>query len=135
MRWRRALLAVLSVVVLAGCGGGEETAPLPEDVEGTVAPTTTQATTQTGGGGNGEQGDPAAGREVFASAGCGTCHTLSDAGTNGTVGPNLDESQPDYDLAVQRVTNGGSGMPAFKRQLTPLQIDAISQYVTQNAGR
>jgi mono/diheme cytochrome c family protein len=36
-------------------------------------------------------GDPAAGKEIFTSAGCGTCHTLQDAGTNAAVGPNLDE--------------------------------------------
>ena len=28
-------------------------------------------------------GDPAAGKEVFASAGCGSCHTLSDARATG----------------------------------------------------
>jgi cytochrome c oxidase subunit 2 len=32
----------------------------------------------------------AAGKAVFISAGCGTCHTLADAGATGTVGPNLD---------------------------------------------
>ncbi len=44
------------------------------------------------------EGDPAAGKEIFVgSAGCGGCHTLSDAGTSGTVGPNLDSLQPSYD--------------------------------------
>jgi mono/diheme cytochrome c family protein len=34
---------------------------------------------------------PAAGKAVFTGiGGCGSCHTLSDAGTTGTVGPNLD---------------------------------------------
>jgi len=28
---------------------------------------------------------------MFASQ-CGTCHTLADAGTNGTIGPNLDDA-------------------------------------------
>jgi mono/diheme cytochrome c family protein len=37
-------------------------------------------------------GDPAAGEEVFAANGCGSCHTVADAGTSGTIGPNLDES-------------------------------------------
>jgi mono/diheme cytochrome c family protein len=31
------------------------------------------------------------GSELFASAGCGSCHTLAAAGTTGQVGPNLDE--------------------------------------------
>lgn len=45
-------------------------------------------------------GDPAAGKAIFASAGCGTCHTLQDAGANGTVGPKLDDvlkgKDPDF---------------------------------------
>src|SRR5436190_1493026 len=40
--------------------------------------------------------DAAAGRSVFASAGCGTCHTLRAAGTNGLIGPNLDSLRPTY---------------------------------------
>jgi mono/diheme cytochrome c family protein len=40
------------------------------------------------------------GSQIFASAGCGSCHTLSAAGTTGTTGPNLDESlAPDDDTA------------------------------------
>ena len=52
------------------------------------------------------QGDAAAGEEVYASAGCGDCHTLEAAGSSGSVGPNLDESEPDAALVVDRVTNG-----------------------------
>lgn len=37
-------------------------------------------------------GDAAVGAEVFASAGCGSCHTFAAAGATGSVGPNLDES-------------------------------------------
>ena len=40
-------------------------------------------------------GDPAAGKAVFTRSGCGACHTLSDAGATGNVGPNLDEAKPD----------------------------------------
>ena len=36
----------------------------------------------------------AAGKAVFASTGCGGCHTLADAGTTGNVGPNLDGARP-----------------------------------------
>jgi mono/diheme cytochrome c family protein len=71
--------------------------------EVTTAPAegTTGETDTTGGNTTGEttttepsapSGDTAAGKEIFASAGCGTCHTLQDAGTNGSAGPNLDES-------------------------------------------
>jgi putative heme-binding domain-containing protein len=38
------------------------------------------------------QGDAEAGREVFTSTGCGSCHTYGPAGTEASVGPNLDES-------------------------------------------
>ena len=52
-------------------------------------------------------GDPVAGKEVFLGpGGCGSCHTLADAGTTGTVGPNLDAAAPSFDTAVDRVTNG-----------------------------
>ena len=36
-------------------------------------------------------GDPVAGKAVFASAGCASCHTLADARRAGSVGPNLDD--------------------------------------------
>lgn len=80
-------------------------------------------------------GDPLAeGKEVFASAGCGTCHALADAGSTGTVGPNLDESMPSKELAVDRVTNGQGAMPPFSGQLSEQQIDAVATYVSTAAG-
>ena len=39
-------------------------------------------------------GDPEAGRDIFADRRLQQCHTLADANATGTVGPNLDESQP-----------------------------------------
>lgn len=78
--------------------------------------------------------DLAAGREVFASAGCGTCHTLADAGSSGTVGPNLDEAQPSKETAVTVVTNGRGAMPPFGEQLGEEQIDAVATYVSSVAG-
>jgi cytochrome c553 len=80
------------------------------------------------------QGDPAAGKQVFASAGCGGCHTLADAGASGNVGPNLDEAQPDHELAVERVTNGKAPMPAFKDQLSEKQIQDVAAYVVDATG-
>lgn len=70
------------------------------------------------------------GESIFASAGCGGCHTLSAAGSSGTVGPNLDESQPSLELAIDRITNGQGGMPAFKDQLSEEQIQAVAEFVT-----
>lgn len=39
----------------------------------------------------GQRPDTQAGQQLF-TASCGTCHTLSAAGTNGTIGPNLDNA-------------------------------------------
>ena len=75
------------------------------------------------------QGDPAAGKTVFASSGCGGCHTLKDAGSTGTVGPNLDQLKPPLDRIVVQVENGGGPMPAFKGQLTDKQIQDVAAYV------
>ena len=78
-------------------------------------------------------GDAAAGATVFASAGCGGCHTLAAANTSGTVGPNLDEASPSADHVVERVTNGKGAMPSFKDQLSE-QIQDVAAYVSENAG-
>ena len=75
------------------------------------------------------EGDATAGEAVFASAGCGGCHTLEAAGSSGTVGPNLDDAKPDHALVVQRVTNGMGVMPSFKGQLDETQIQDVAAYV------
>jgi mono/diheme cytochrome c family protein len=77
----------------------------------------------------GAEGDAAAGEAVFASAGCGGCHTLEAAGSSGNVGPNLDEAKPPHDLVVDRVTNGMGAMPSFKGQLEDEQIQDVAAYV------
>lgn len=74
------------------------------------------------------------GSEVFASAGCGGCHILADAGASGTVGPNLDDAKPSLQLVTDRVTNGMGTMPAFKGQLSDAEIKAVATYVSQAAG-
>ena len=42
-------------------------------------------------GGGGNASGTAAGKAIFTANGCGGCHTLSDAGASGTVGPDLDK--------------------------------------------
>ena len=44
----------------------------------------------------------ARGKAVFASAGCGACHTLAAAGAAASVGPNLDQRQPAATLRLSR---------------------------------
>lgn len=82
----------------------------------------------------GGQGDAAAGAEVFASAGCTACHTLSAAGATGTVGPNLDDAKPPFELVVERVTNGAGAMPSFSSQLDEQQIQDVAAYVVQSTS-
>jgi len=79
-------------------------------------------------------GDAAAGKQVFESAGCVACHTLADAGSTGTVGPNLDDAKPPATLVVTRVTEGAGAMPSFKDKLTEQQIQDVAAYVSAAAG-
>jgi sulfite dehydrogenase len=74
------------------------------------------------------------GKDIFV-ANCGSCHTLKDAGTSGTVGPNLDQLKPPEARVQRQVINGGGAMPAFKGTLTPAQITAVSKYVSSVAGK
>ena len=77
---------------------------------------------------------PTDGKSIFAQK-CVACHTLADAGSSGTVGPNLDQAKPSRDLVVDRVTNGQGGMPSFKGDLDPAQIQAVADYVSSVAGK
>jgi mono/diheme cytochrome c family protein len=118
------MLALTLAVALPACGGGEDEGAAPETVEGTVPE-------DTGGGG---EGDAENGSTVFASAGCGGCHTLADAGSSGTIGPNLDDVQPSEDQVAQKVRVGGGGMPAFEGRLSDQEIQDVAAYVSSVAG-
>jgi cytochrome c6 len=76
----------------------------------------------------------ARGKQVFVTAGCGACHTLSDAGSTAVVGPDLDAAEPSAALVEQRVRNGQGVMPAFAGTLSDEQIDAVAAYVSSVAG-
>jgi mono/diheme cytochrome c family protein len=103
------------------------------------------AEVQPPGGGGGEtettstapetpSGDATAGKQVFETAGCTSCHTLADAGATGTVGPNLDDAKPPASLVVDRVTHGKGVMPSFSGQLSEQQIQDVAAYVSSVAG-
>jgi len=111
-------------VTAAKPGGGPAANPSP-------APTTTASS----GGGGGGASASAAGKKVFESAGCATCHTLKDAGSTGMIGPNLDQLKPAKAAVQKQVTNGGGAMPAFKGQLSQQQIDDVATYVSSVAGK
>jgi mono/diheme cytochrome c family protein len=96
------------------------------------------STTETTPGAEPEAGADEAvvrGKDVFESAGCESCHTLADAGSNGNVGPNLDEAKPAKELVVTRVSQGKGAMPSFKGQLTDQQIQDVATYVSTVAGK
>jgi mono/diheme cytochrome c family protein len=88
------------------------------------------ATTEVGTGAS--TGDAAAGEAVFASSGCGGCHTLEAAGSSGNVGPNLDDAKPDEALVIDRVTNGMGAMPPFGDSLDEQQIQDVAAYVVES---
>jgi len=149
------LLVAAFGVVAAGCGQEQEQSATPETVQGEVTTTTgstetettetettqtetttTETTTTETGGGTPTEGDPVAGKAVFLGAsGCTGCHTLADAGSTGTVGPNLDDAMPSFELAYDRVTNGQGGMPSFGTSLTDQQRADVAAYVSSVAGK
>ena len=124
MRMRRTRLPVLLVagvlaLVAAGCGS--------DDDSDTAEP---PAATTTENGGGGETGDAANGEQVYVAAGCGGCHTFEAAGSTGSVGPNLDDASPSFDLVVEQVTNGGGAMPAFGDELSEQEIRDVAAFVS-----
>jgi mono/diheme cytochrome c family protein len=129
--------------LLAGCGAGEIVSPTASEVQGKVptATTTTQAV----------KGDAKAGAKLFASQGCGGCHTFKAAGTNGTVGPDLDKlaqyakqanQGPLQQFTEESISSPGSyvqagypnSMPDFGSTLSDKQIADLVAYLTQNLG-
>lgn len=138
MRRRAALLLIVALTagLAAGCGGEEEATPTPETTPGTTTTETTTTSETTTTETEPAEGDATAGKQVFLGAsGCGTCHTLADAGTSGTVGPVLDDTKPSYDRVVDRVTNGFGAMPSFSSTLSETQIKDVAAYVSSVAGK
>jgi mono/diheme cytochrome c family protein len=76
----------------------------------------------------------ATGRQLFLQN-CSGCHTLTDAGASGTVGPNLDEAKPTKARVLFKLENGGGGMPKFKGTLSDVQLQALATYVSSVAGK
>jgi mono/diheme cytochrome c family protein len=92
------------------------------------------------------------GEQIFTAAGCAGCHTFGPAGSNGTIGPNLDElaaaagkrepgksaedyvreslTKPDAFLAP----GFGNAMPSFEGRLTDKQIQALVDYLLESGG-
>jgi mono/diheme cytochrome c family protein len=125
-----AAAAVLGAVALAGCGSEGVASPTPETVIGTVSTKPAFPIVPAFK----VKGDPAKGSSIFASSGCGGCHTLAAANSSGTTGPNLDTLKPPYRDVTAQVTNGGGPMPAYKSRLSTRQIADVSAYVVKSTG-
>ena len=87
-------------------------------------------------------GDPAAGKTLFASNGCGGCHTFEAAGSTGAVGPNLDEALEgkDAEFVHQSIVEPNAQvaegfnpgvMPSFQ-QLSEDQVNDLVAFLTQS---
>jgi cytochrome c oxidase subunit II len=107
-------------------------------------------TRQTGGGGGGTAGAAPDGKQLFTAGdadtgatACGSCHTLADAGTTATTGPDLDKGLKGKDPAFIKqsilqpsaeITKGYQDgiMPNnFGDTLSPEQVDALVQYLAK----
>jgi predicted ferric reductase/mono/diheme cytochrome c family protein len=76
----------------------------------------------------------AAGKSVYASAGCASCHVLAAAGSTGSIGPDLDDARPDAQRVVDVVTGGKGVMPSYRKRLTTEQIEHVAAFVSSAAG-
>jgi mono/diheme cytochrome c family protein len=135
---RRLALLIGVTFLLAGCGSGQTVSPTAEEVIGSVPTTTTTAAAP---------GDPQAGAVLFKSQGCGGCHTFKPAGTNATVGPDLDKlaayaktaNQPLQAFTQESIANPSAyvekgyqpTMPDFGQTLSAKQTSDLVAYLTQ----
>ena len=148
LRWFVVGTLVLFVATLAAvevfakepkeeAAAGETTERPGMTVPTTTTPTTTQPAPAV------PKGDPAAGKQVFMTQGCGNCHTFSGAGSSGTVGPNLDEALKGKDGAFVRESivepnkETASGYPPnvmpqnYGQLLTPKQVDDLVAFLLE----
>jgi mono/diheme cytochrome c family protein len=92
------------------------------------------------------------GEQIFTAAGCAGCHTFTPAGSNGTIGPNLN----DLKSAAEKFAKGkppeeyvresilkpdafvvpgfSNSMPSFDGRLTDQQVQALIDYLLKSGG-
>src|SRR4051812_27776260 len=103
-----------------------------------------------GGGGGGQAAAPDAkalftnGKDSTGATPCGACHTLSEAATNGTTGPNLDQVlkgkdaafvkqsivQPDAEIAKGYAK--GIMPPNYGSTLSGAEVDALVKFLSDS---
>jgi mono/diheme cytochrome c family protein len=137
------IVALAGALVVSGCGGGgsssssnTEEAAEEKSEEGVSGGAEAEEEMSEAEARSGEGSLSEEGKTVFTTT-CGSCHTLSAAGTSGEVGPNLDELEPDLATVEHQVVNGGGGMPAFGKEglLNAKEIKAVATYVSSVAGQ
>lgn len=75
------------------------------------------------------------GRQLFAST-CGSCHTLAAAGTDGKVGPDLDQLRPDVPRVLAAIEKGGAGTGGMPPGLlSGERARQVAEFVAAAAGR
>jgi cytochrome c6 len=128
------LIAMLALaVVVAGCGGGSSSSSESTPADQEEIPTEEEPAEEEAGAG--ESAMLAEGKTIFTTT-CASCHTLKEAGTSGTIGPDLDELEPSQATVEHQVENGGGGMPAFGKEkiLNAEEVKAVATYVSAVAG-
>ena len=76
------------------------------------------------------------GLEVYTNkAQCGVCHTLQAAGSEGEIGPNLDQLKPSIEQIIYVVTNGIGVMQAWEGILTYDEIEAVAYYIFHSVNK
>jgi cytochrome c6 len=125
----------------SGGGGGGATAAAPSSGTstssggGTSGGTSSGGTKQKSAAGGGASAEIAQGKTLFQQN-CGTCHTLADAGTNGKVGPVLDQIKPDEKRVLNAIKNGGLGSGTMPTNIvTGKDAQAVAKYVSTVAGK
>ena len=143
MRRAQLLLVLALALLLTACDppGRKKkvVAPAPQTVIGTLAQDQSASLT----------GDPANGKTLFSSNGCGGCHVYKPAGSAGNVGPDLDNLAADAQKANQgplqtyvatSIKNPSAYvvpgfpdqvMPSYGGQLTDQQVADLVAFLTK----
>jgi mono/diheme cytochrome c family protein len=92
------------------------------------------------------------GEQIFTAAGCAGCHTFSPAGSNASIGPDLNDlaaaagnrepGMPPEEYVRESLTKPeaflvpgfGNAMPSFEGRLTDKQIQALVDYLLETGG-
>jgi len=87
------------------------------------------------------------GGQVFANNGCGSCHTFAAAGSNGAIGPNLDDVLPgmtpeeistditDPSKDIAQGFQDGIMPQTYGQDIEPADLKLLVKFLYDNAGK